>query len=166
MGLLAKTQITNAIPVTYYSDCESTDGKIDVEAPSPGSMISKLNEWLSVKPPPQIPRTITYSSTHQWSSNTCNTIHGSNETSIHRSFPQWHRMCKNDQSTREDTSTSQTSNCTPNNESLRSRRNTTNQRSKFKYSDGGQKYPFQAEECIYFPINQLKRTDLIVPLVE
>lgn len=45
MGLLAKTQITNTIiPVTYYSNRESTDGKIDVETPSPGSMISKLNE--------------------------------------------------------------------------------------------------------------------------
>lgn len=89
-------------------------------------------------------------------SNRCNSIHSSNETSIHRTLHQRNGVRDNDQSPGEDTRASNTSNGAPNDQSDRIRRNTTNKTSELEDSNSDKVDPFNVEEGVEFAKEQLE----------
>lgn len=76
-----------------------TDWQVDVETPSPGCVISERT-------------------THERSSDRRDSVHGADETSIHGAFPERDRVSEYDQSAREDTTATKTSDGPANNQGI------------------------------------------------
>lgn len=113
------------------------DWKVDVETPSPCELLGE-------------------GSSHQWSSDGGNTVHGTNETKERGALFHAHGMRKDDKGTSEDTSTSHTSDGAADNESHRCRRQSANQGSDLENGEAGEEDPFDVEHGVELSEEQLE----------
>jgi hypothetical protein len=115
---------------------DGTEGKVDVEAPAPSQVVCE-------------------SSTHQWTSNRRNAVHASNESHVSRATSQRHSDRDDQDSSREDTSRSHTSDRASNNEGRRIWRNTTDERADLEDEESDEVDPFNGVIRVELSVDEL-----------
>lgn len=110
---------------------DGTKGQVNVEAPSPSQVVSE-------------------SAAHERTSNRGNTVHGANDTHVARTLLERNTAVDDEESSREDARSAETSDGTAENESDRVGGSTADERSEFEQEDGAQEDPFDGVVGVEF----------------